>query len=794
MKRRPEILAPCGNMSSLKAAIAAGTDACYLAGNSFGARAYANNFSSEELLEAIDLAHLHNVKIYLTCNTLIKNSEMTGVYEMLYPLYEAGLDAVLVQDYGVMRMIREYFPGLPIHTSTQMNILTPEGARLAAERGASRVVAAREMNIRELARIKEETDIELEVFVHGAMCLCYSGRCLMSSMLGGRSGNRGRCAQPCRQRYNGEYLLSMRDFCSLRLVPELIDIGVDSLKIEGRMKNEYYTAATVEAYRTIVDAYMDGTLTDSLIERYENRLLDIFNRGGFSTGYLNRTRDEEKWDEVLIDSSMPGRRGVKVGTVSKVSDGKVHFKALKDIGSGDELLIDASEQISITSGIDINRGELVSLKAPQTRIITKGCGIYRTRSKSLIADIEALINGGRKIPVTGNVRVIKGEDLSITLSSGDTAATVKGGVVEDASNRPIDESTITNKVSQLGNTAFVMDSLKVETDNASFVRIGELSELRRKAVSELEKIVAESYRRKYPLDREETLCKLSEEMIMTDSKSNHKYEDASRSTNSLASDEKRYYIFSYPYQAEVLLDEIASRDVDLSEDQFIVIDMGLGGYDRDSILGLLKKIDKIKNGVPSIKVILGLPYINKGDYLVYDYDDIIHRMDGLYVRNIDDLAEIRNLYKDKYILLSSSLYAYNNMAVQELIDILGEDARIIFERSLELCKRDVDGINYRTEEFSQFYGKLPLMVTSGLRDTVGKLRDDKGYFFESINCEALCYNVVLGDRPLSLHDYEVTRMYYFTNETVNQVRDVLSGAPKFIKDRKYTRGHFEKGI
>ena len=491
---------------------------------------------------------------------------------------------------------------------------------------------------------------------------------------------------------------------------------------------------------------------------------------------------------------MPGRRGVKVGTVSKVSDGKVHFKALKDIGSGDELLIDASEQISITSGIDINRGELVSLKAPQTRIITKGCGIYRTRSRSLIADIDVLINSGRKIPVTENVRVIKGEELSITLTKGEASATVKGGVVDAASNRPIDRDTIINKVSQLGNTAFVMDSLKVEMDNASFVRIGELSELRRQAVSELEKLVTESYRRRYPLDREETLCKLAKEMIMTDSKSNHKGEDAYEFTNCLASDEKRYFIFSYPYQAETLLDEIESRDVVLSEDQFIVIDMGLGGYDRDSILGLLKKIDKIRNGVPSIKVILGLPYINKGDYLVYDYDDIIHRMDGLYVRNIDDLAEIRNLYTDKYILLASSLYAYNNMAVQELKDILGEDARIIFERSLELCKRDVDGINYRTEDFSQYYGKLPLMVTSGLRDTVGRLTDDKGYSFKSIKCEGLCYNVILGDRPLSLHDYEVTRMYYFTDETVKQVKDVLSDDPKYIRDRKYTRGHFEKGI
>ena len=740
MKRRPEILAPCGNMSSLKAAIAAGTDACYLAGNSFGARAYANNFSSDELLEAIDLAHLHNVKIYLTCNTLIKSSEMTGVYDMLFPLYEAGLDAVLVQDYGVMRMIRQYFPKLPIHTSTQMNILTPEGARLAAERGASRVVAAREMNLRELARIKEEADIELEVFVHGAMCLCYSGRCLMSSMLGGRSGNR------------------------------------------GRMKNEYYTAATVEAYRVIVDAYMDGSLNDSLIEKYENRLLDIFNRGGFSTGYLNRDRDADKWDEVLIDSSMPGRRGVKVGTVSKVSDGKVHFKALKDVGSGDELLIDASEQISITSGIDIKQGEPVSLKAPQTRLITKGCGIYRTRSRSLIADIDVLINSGRKIPVTGNVRVIKGEELSITLASGNNSITVTGGLVEAASNRPIDRDTIINKVSQLGNTAFVMESLDVQTDDASFVRIGELSELRRQAVAKLEEAITAGFRRKYPLDKDASLTKLSEEMTPIDKSG--LFDTAG----------KRYYIFSYPYQAEAFLEEVHSRSVIISDDTFIVLDLGLGGYSNDAIMGLLRKIENIRIGVPGIKAILGLPYINKGDYQVCDYNDIIRRMDGLYVRNIDDLAEVRNLYMDKYLLLASSLYAYNNMAVKELLDILGEDSKVIFEKSLELSKREVDGIDYIKEDFSQYYGKLTLMVTSGLRDTVGRLTDDKGYSFKSIKCEGLCYNVILGDRPLSLHDYEVTRMYYFTDETVKQVKDVLSDDPKYIRDRKYTRGHFEKGI
>lgn len=805
MYNRPEILAPCGNMNSLKAAIAAGADACYLAGNSFGARAYADNFSDKELLEAIELAHLHDVKVYLTCNTLIKNSELLGVFKMLEPLAYAGLDAVLVQDYGVMRLVREYLPELPIHTSTQMNILTPEGARLAKERGASRVVAAREMTIPELARIKKEADIEVEAFVHGAMCLCYSGRCLMSSMIGGRSGNRGRCAQPCRQKYNGEYLLSMRDLCTLEYIPQLIEAGVDSLKIEGRMKNEYYTAATVEAYRILVDEYMNGSFTEEKVKKYEDRLLDIFNRGGFSSGYMLRNRDEEVWDEALIDSSMPGRRGVKVGEVSKIKDGQVSFKALKDISSGDDLLVDADVAILLTSNKSVKTGEFVTLNAPETKRISKGMNIYRTRCSSLLKEIDGLISRDNRIPINGYVRAVTGKRLKITFSYDDISVTVKGDVVAEASNRPVDRDTISNKVSQLGNTDFVMEKLDVETDGKSFVRIGDLSELRREAVEELRRAAIDIYKREYVPYRHADEQSLRNEAYKT-------------IKNDL--DENFYFSFAQPYQVEAFLDSLDGfKEIQgASGDIYVIFDLGLGGYTCNTYGAVAEKssgkisgfnnicdiqlIDKLKgkvmgkmqeNGIKSAQFAVGLPYINRGEYDIPD--DLGDIFDALYIRNIDDLASVRGCFKDKCFILSNSLYAYNNMSVKEMDDILSKhNGKVIYETSLELSKREIDNMAYMTDYYSIYYGKLPVMVTSGLRDTTGILKDDKGYAFKSVKCDGLCYNVIFGDRPQSLHGYNLKRMYSFSDETASEIKDVLGIEPKYIKENKFTRGHIEKGI
>lgn len=279
-----ELLAPAGSLEILKGVIESGADAVYVGGSMFGARAYANNFTEEELLEAIDFAHLRGVKVYLTVNTLIKNSEFSKLYDYLLVYYKRGLDAVIVQDLGVVKAIHEYFPSMEIHTSTQMTVTGVDGVRFLSQFGVTRVVMAREVSLAEMKRIHEETGMELEAFVHGALCYSYSGQCLFSSILGGRSGNRGRCAQPCRLPYTvegkkDEYILSLKDMCGIKALDKLHDAGVYSLKIEGRMKQLEYACGVVKYYRSYIDSMKPVSDAD-----YE-RIKALGNRCGFTDRY-----------------------------------------------------------------------------------------------------------------------------------------------------------------------------------------------------------------------------------------------------------------------------------------------------------------------------------------------------------------------------------------------------------------------------------------------------------------------------------------------------------------------------
>ena len=279
-----ELLAPAGSLEILKGVIESGADAVYVGGSMFGARAYANNFTEEELLEAIDFAHLRGVKVYLTVNTLIKNSEFSKLYDYLLVYYKRGLDAVIVQDIGVVKAIHEYFPSMEIHTSTQMTVTGADGVRFLSQFGVTRVVMAREVSLAEMKRIHEETGMELEAFVHGALCYSYSGQCLFSSILGGRSGNRGRCAQPCRLPYTvegkkDEYILSLKDMCGIKALDKLRDAGVYSLKIEGRMKQLEYACGVVKYYRSYIDSKKPVSDSDY------DRIKALGNRCGFTDRY-----------------------------------------------------------------------------------------------------------------------------------------------------------------------------------------------------------------------------------------------------------------------------------------------------------------------------------------------------------------------------------------------------------------------------------------------------------------------------------------------------------------------------
>lgn len=330
-KKELELLSPAGNLDIFKGVVNAGADAVYFGGEKFGARAYAKNFSADEAKEAISYAHLHNCKAYLTLNTLIKNKEMeTQMFEYLKMYYENGIDALIVQDLGVLEFVKMYFPKLPIHASTQMTVVESEGAEWLYNQGISRVVTSRELSLKEIQRIHETTKIEIESFIHGALCVSYSGQCLMSSMLGGRSGNRGRCAQPCRLPYElldekgkktvtkGAYLLSLKDLCGIHYISEMADAGVFSFKIEGRMKQYEYATGVVSLYRKYMDAYLFDE-TYALTPKDKKQLFDLGNRCGFTAAYLKNHNDkdmityekpshvknEEMKNEVFLEKKIP---------------------------------------------------------------------------------------------------------------------------------------------------------------------------------------------------------------------------------------------------------------------------------------------------------------------------------------------------------------------------------------------------------------------------------------------------------------------------------------------------------
>ena len=348
MNRDVEILAPAGSMECLRAAVAAGADAIYLGGTKFGARAYAQNLSEEDLVQAIEYVHIHRRKIYMTVNTLLKDRELNELYAYLLPYYKAGLDGVIVQDIGAVKFIGEYFPEMPVHASTQMTITNTLGADFLKRYGITRVVPARELSLKEIRDMKKQTGLEMECFVHGALCYCYSGQCLLSSMIGGRSGNRGQCAQPCRLPYQTEGkkpadLMSLKDLCTIDILPELIDAGIDSFKIEGRMKQPEYVYTVVKMYRKYADQYLKlqkegkGKSSYHVSEADKRELLATYQRRGYCEGYyyqhngkdmvsLKRPKngrdgsaEEKPWQDIKVQEKINGILTLSVGNRAKLT-------------------------------------------------------------------------------------------------------------------------------------------------------------------------------------------------------------------------------------------------------------------------------------------------------------------------------------------------------------------------------------------------------------------------------------------------------------------------------------------
>ncbi|MEG0829235.1 MAG: U32 family peptidase [Anaerovoracaceae bacterium] len=484
MINKKELLAPVGGTKQLIAAVQNGADAVYLGGQRFNAREKADNFTKEELAWAIDYAHMREVKVYITINTLLKDQELIPALDYAGELYTMGADALILQDLGFSSLVKKHIPDLPMHMSTQGSIYNLSGVEVAEELGFSRVVLARELSLQQISQITQNTSCQIETFVHGALCMCYSGQCQLSRALGGRSGNRGLCAQPCRLPYENDqkmtsYWLSPKDICTVKHLGELHDAGITSLKIEGRMKSAEYVALVTGIYRKYLDRYEQyGEYT--VCQEDWKTLNQIFNRGGFTTGYLLGNPGAE-----LLSGELPKHQGVCIG------------KVVNKPSNQDLIDIETEEPIFIGDGVEIRShtltGNLVtyveSLKNGRTRIgdikgnVRPGDKVYRITQSALMekAKLTFCQNANtKKILVNLKASISLGKVPELTIIRGEQAVTVKGDVVtEKAINRPLGKEMVEKQLRKTGDTPFAIDNLEIFLEEGISLPISALNKLRR---------------------------------------------------------------------------------------------------------------------------------------------------------------------------------------------------------------------------------------------------------------------------------------------------------------------------
>ena len=803
MKDRVEILAPAGSMECLKAAITAGADAVYTGGALFGARAYAHNLTEEELLEAIDYVHLHGRRLYLTVNTLIKDREMEKqMYDYLLPYYRQGLDAVIVQDIGLFRFIRKHFPDLPIHASTQMTLTGVDGAKFLEKEGAQRIVTSRELSMAEVKKIADETELEIESFVHGALCYCYSGQCLFSSFIGGRSGNRGQCAQPCRLLYRTpeakrpQYLLSLKDICTLELIPEMIESGIYSFKIEGRMKKPEYAAAVAFQYRKYADLYLkyyeecpaEEDPAAYAMKKYRVReedrqmLLDLYNRGGFHTGYYHTQNGRE-----MISLNRPNHAGVPAVKVLAKKGRNVTAKALTDLYPQDIIELPMrkgrEKADNYTCKDAVRKGMNVQIPVFADTPFKRDEIWMRTRNSTLIDMLrEEFVNGKIKERICGTFRLYPQEKATLTVKCRDTEITVAGEKAQEALSQPMSRERIEKQLRKTGNTEFEFSFLKAEIGEKVFLPMQSLNELRREALETLEKVICEKYRRSGEVkDPEEDKTELSmEEEVL------------SGWTASVRTAE----------QMEVILEEEAIGRIYVDCTMFPRI------WEKDSYVEWITKVHAAGK-----EIYLVMPYIFR-ERTRKQYEAAYNRIfgagwDGILIANYESFAFLKEHGYTGRIMTDYNLYEFN----QESRKFWKEKGVFEFTAPVELTERELQDLRVKDGEVI-VYGYLPMMISAGCiqKTTRGCLKKSgqttitdryRNPFVVKNECD-YCYNILynyvplyLGDRMEEVYQISPGRIrLMFTTERQQEVRQILSAyfEGKELPEGTYTRGHWKRGI
>ncbi len=797
--KKVELLAPAGNFDALKGVIKAGADAVYLGGTLYSARAYADNFSKEEICEGIRLAHVFGRKVYLTVNTLVKEKELDALYFYMLPFYEKGLDGAIVQDLGVLRFLRTYFPGLPLHASTQMTITGSRGAALVRDEGISRVVPARELSLGEIKKIKEETGIEIEAFVHGAMCYCYSGQCLLSSILGGRSGNRGRCAQPCRLPYETEgkkgYPLSMKDMCTIELLPELIEAGIDSFKIEGRMKKPAYAAGVTAIYRKYIDLY------------YQSR-----EGGGKSRLEGHPMAYKVSGEDMDVLKSLYIR--------SEIGDG--YYKRH-------------------------NGKEMISIDSPA----------YRETDEGLLADIEKrYIKSGLCIPVEAEICLIPEEPARLTIKApgqGKLQATVTGDVVQKAHKQPLTIDKIKAQMQKSGESPLKAGQVEVEAETYVFLPVSSLNALRRKALSAME----DCFIRQYGLAYGERKARSFQKGRPSDEKHGERNALEKGADNRLSGqkdigcsgiEERKvslHVFVSTLEQLEAALEEGIRRiylDYALLEGEFeknfqtaywrstAGKARGMQGDKDDKGGGLIEKITAFKanrlgqarTDVRESVFYLATPYLVREKDIKYlkkiENAFVSGLFAGILIRNLESFSYLQERLNPEQVVLDANLYIWNREAAA-FWDKRALEFYLPVECNVHEWRELSEGRPEKGMKASAIvYGRLPMMVTANcVKKTMGgcnktaqitMLKDRYHKQFPVYTDCFCCYNIIYNSVPLSLHSLLCSKWASladnfrldFTTEGKRETLQVIRYFKGLFAENKepfykeYTTGHYKRGV
>ncbi|MEG1505078.1 MAG: DUF3656 domain-containing protein, partial [Lachnospiraceae bacterium] len=791
--KKIEILAPAGSYESLKAAVKAGADAVYIGGSCFGARAYADNLNEEKLLEAIDYVHLHDCKIYLTINTLLKEKEIEKqLYDYLLPYYRQGIDAVIVQDVGVLEFIKERFPDLPIHASTQMTITNVAGAKFLEEQGVERVVPARELNLTEIREIAEHTGLEVECFVHGALCYCYSGQCLFSSLVGGRSGNRGQCAQPCRLPYqvegekNPSYLLSLKDICTLQMIPEMVKAGITSFKIEGRMKKPEYVAIVTAMYRKYLDLYETNAILN-VAEQDKEMLMDLYNRGGSCDGYYHVHNGKD-----MISRKRPNHAGVPAIRIGRAEGRSVSGRALTPLFKGDVIELGEGKE-TYTLGQDIVSAKNVSFVTYKPQNFVKGQILNRTRNEHLLKEIKQnLLEKKVQEKIKGLLLLRKTEPATLQLTWKEITVTVEGDIPQPSQNQPMDVVRVEKQMHKTGNTEFIFAELKIQMESDLFLSMQSLNELRRQGLLHLQEAICKSFRREVHSYSQKLEIPTQKEPLSRESYQNT-------------------FFVSIEQQEQF---EEAVKAPSVSR-MYLDCNLMAHGWNNE------KWKELVSRGKQAHKeVYFAMPHIfrkmTKEKYETSYAQFSQFGFDGILVRNFESYAFLKEHGYHNPIVLDHNLYQFNHHSRRFWERQPGD---ITHTAALELNARELKEVGTADSELL-LYGYLPMMLsaqcilntTKGCTHRTGFTTITDRYQKEFVvkNCCDYCYNIIYNTTPVILADKKQEIMEIapfgmrlaFTTENGKMTKRILTLFQNTIlgneswdsKGEEFTRGHFNRGV